>query len=107
MCNVYVRIYAVHNAHACMRMKHKYSYIYFQVYNAAKLLEFCQGFLLQNIVTLLNYDESVKRLLFAKKVPNHDVLHGLLLALQARIEYRYAAPNALQSRRSADSAKTG
>lgn len=82
-----------------------YSYIYFQVYNAAKLLEFCQGYLLQNIVTLLNYDESVKRLLFAKKVPNHDVLHGLLLALQARIEYRYSAPNSIQLRRFAEQNK--
>lgn len=68
------------------------SHLPFQVYNATKLLEYCQGFLLQNIVTLLNYDESVKRLLFAKKVPNHDVLHGLLLVLQNRFEYRHTTP---------------
>lgn len=72
----------------------------FQVYNAPKLLEFCQGFLLQNIVTLLNYDDAVKRLLFAKKIPNHDVLQGLLMILQARIEYRYTAPNSTKLRRS-------
>lgn len=53
-----------------------------------QLLEYCQGFLLQNMVALLTYDDSVKRLLFAKKLPNHDVLAGLLLTLQARIKTR-------------------
>ncbi|XP_065359597.1 ankyrin repeat and BTB/POZ domain-containing protein 2 isoform X2 [Calliphora vicina] len=63
-------------------------YIHAKVYNALKLLEFCQGFLLQNMVALLTYDDSVKRLLFAKKIPNHDVLTGLLQALQQRIKER-------------------
>uniref|UniRef100_A0A1I8NA82 BTB domain-containing protein n=2 Tax=Musca domestica TaxID=7370 RepID=A0A1I8NA82_MUSDO len=63
-------------------------YIHAKVYNANKLLEFCQGFLLQNMVALLTYDDSVKRLLFAKKIPNHDVLIGLLQALQQRIKER-------------------
>ena len=58
------------------------------MYNAVQLLEYCQGLLLQNMVTLLSYDDSVKRLLFAKKLPNHDVLGGLLLTLQARIKAR-------------------
>lgn len=51
-------------------------------------MEYCQGFLLQNMVALLTYDDSVKRLLFAKKIPNHDVLSGLLTTLQARIKSR-------------------
>lgn len=51
-------------------------------------MEYCQGFLLQNMVALLTYDDSVKRLLFAKKIPNHDVLSGLLATLQARIKAR-------------------
>lgn len=51
-------------------------------------MEYCQGFLLQNMVALLTYDDSVKRLLFAKKIPNHDVLSGLLTTLQKRIEMR-------------------
>nr|XP_003703290.1 PREDICTED: ankyrin repeat and BTB/POZ domain-containing protein BTBD11 isoform X1 [Megachile rotundata]XP_012140713.1 PREDICTED: ankyrin repeat and BTB/POZ domain-containing protein BTBD11 isoform X1 [Megachile rotundata]XP_012140714.1 PREDICTED: ankyrin repeat and BTB/POZ domain-containing protein BTBD11 isoform X1 [Megachile rotundata]XP_012140715.1 PREDICTED: ankyrin repeat and BTB/POZ domain-containing protein BTBD11 isoform X1 [Megachile rotundata]XP_012140716.1 PREDICTED: ankyrin repea len=63
-------------------------YIHAKVYNATQLLEYCQGFLLQNMVALLTYDDSVKRLLFAKKLPNHDVLAGLLLTLQARIKTR-------------------
>ncbi|NP_001135439.1 ankyrin repeat and BTB (POZ) domain containing 2 [Nasonia vitripennis] len=63
-------------------------YIHAKVYNAVQLLEYCQGFLLQNMVTLLTYDDSVKRLLFAKKLPNHDVLAGLLSTLQARIKAR-------------------
>ncbi|XP_044011583.1 ankyrin repeat and BTB/POZ domain-containing protein 2 isoform X1 [Aphidius gifuensis] len=63
-------------------------YIHAKVYNAVQLLEYCQGFLLQNMVALLTYDDSVKRLLFAKKLPNHDVLAGLLLTLQARIKTR-------------------
>ncbi|XP_034948548.1 ankyrin repeat and BTB/POZ domain-containing protein 2 isoform X2 [Chelonus insularis] len=63
-------------------------YIHAKVYNAVQLLEYCQGFLLQNMVALLTYDDSVKRLLFAKKLPNHDVLAGLLLTLQARIKSR-------------------
>ncbi|XP_012054233.1 PREDICTED: ankyrin repeat and BTB/POZ domain-containing protein BTBD11 [Atta cephalotes] len=63
-------------------------YIHAKVYNAAQLLEYCQGFLLQNMVALLTYDDSVKRLLFAKKLPNHDVLAGLLLTLQSRIKAR-------------------
>lgn len=58
------------------------------MYNASKLMEYCQGFLLQNMVALLTYDDSVKRLLFAKKIPNHDVLSGLLTTLQKRIETR-------------------
>lgn len=74
-------------------LKRKYeindlSFNNFQVYNATQLLEYCQGFLLQNMVALLTYDDSVKRLLFAKKLPNHDVLAGLLLTLQARIKAR-------------------
>ncbi|XP_063980127.1 ankyrin repeat and BTB/POZ domain-containing protein 3 isoform X1 [Diachasmimorpha longicaudata] len=67
-------------------------YIHAKVYNAAQLLEYCQGFLLQNMVALLTYDDSVKRLLFAKKLPNHDVLAGLLLTLQARLKSRRAQP---------------
>ncbi|XP_037025551.1 ankyrin repeat and BTB/POZ domain-containing protein 2 isoform X2 [Bradysia coprophila] len=63
-------------------------YIHAKVYNAPKLMEYCQGFLLQNMVALLTYDDSVKRLLFAKKIPNHDVLSGLLTTLQARIKSR-------------------
>lgn len=51
-------------------------------------MEYCQGFLLQNMVALLTYDDSVKRLLFAKKIPNHDVLSGLLTTLQQRIKTR-------------------
>ncbi|CAD7081360.1 unnamed protein product [Hermetia illucens] len=68
-------------------------YIHAKVYNAPKLLEYCQGFLLQNMVALLTYDDSVKRLLFAKKIPNHDVLSGLLLTLQARIKMRKTNPS--------------
>lgn len=64
-----------------------------QVYNAPKLMEYCQGFLLQNMVALLTYDDSVKRLLFAKKIPNHDVLSGLLSTLQIRIKQRRSTPN--------------
>ncbi|XP_050091781.1 uncharacterized protein LOC126575236 isoform X1 [Anopheles aquasalis] len=69
-------------------------YIHAKVYNAQKLMEFCQGFLLQNMVALLTYDDSVKRLLFAKKIPNHDVLTGLLTTLQARIKVRRNAASA-------------
>lgn len=54
-------------------------------------MEYCQGFLLQNMVALLTYDDSVKRLLFAKKIPNHDVLAGLLSTLQNRIKARRAS----------------
>lgn len=61
---------------------------FLQVYDAPKLMEYCQGFLLQNMVALLTYDDSVKRLLFAKKIPNHDVLNGLLSTLQNRIKAR-------------------
>lgn len=64
-----------------------------QVYNASKLMEYCQGFLLQNMVALLTYDDSVKRLLFAKKIPNHDVLSGLLTTLQQRIKSRRSSVN--------------
>ncbi|XP_049777406.1 ankyrin repeat and BTB/POZ domain-containing protein 2 isoform X2 [Schistocerca cancellata] len=63
-------------------------YIHAKVYNASELLEYCQGFLLQNMVALLTYDDSVKRLLFGKKLHSHDVLAGLLLTLQARIKAR-------------------
>ncbi|XP_014278294.1 ankyrin repeat and BTB/POZ domain-containing protein 2 [Halyomorpha halys] len=63
-------------------------YIHAKVYNACQLLEYCQGFLLQNMVALLTYDDSVKRLLFGKKLHNHDVLAGLLITLQSRIKAR-------------------
>ncbi|KAF5308313.1 hypothetical protein FQR65_LT06307 [Abscondita terminalis] len=63
-------------------------YIHAKVYNAIQLLEYCQSFLLQNMVALLTYDDSVKRLLFAKRLPNHDVLGGLLNTLQNRIKLR-------------------
>jgi hypothetical protein len=65
---------------------------FLQVYSAGELLEYCQGFLLQNMVALLTYDDSVKRLLFGKKLQNHDVLAGLLLTLQTRIKTRNMAP---------------
>ncbi|XP_063912415.1 ankyrin repeat and BTB/POZ domain-containing protein 2 isoform X1 [Zophobas morio] len=68
-------------------------YIHAKVYNAVQLLEYCQGFLLQNMVALLTYDDSVKRLLFAKKLPNHDVLAGLLNTLQNRIKARKSQNN--------------
>jgi ankyrin repeat and BTB/POZ domain-containing protein 2 len=75
-----------------LRKSPKFS-LRFQVYNAPKLMEYCQGFLLQNMVALLTYDDSVKRLLFAKKIPNHDVLSGLLATLQQRIKMRRNNPN--------------
>ncbi|CAG7837994.1 unnamed protein product [Allacma fusca] len=62
-------------------------YIHAKVYNAVQLLEYCQGFLLQNMVALLTYDDSVRRLIFGKKLHNHDVLAGLLLTLQARLKW--------------------
>ena len=62
-----------------------------------QLLEYCQGFLLQNMVALLTYDDSVRRLIFGKKLHNHDVLSGLLLTLQARIKAR-ASPRAGRKR---------
>lgn len=68
-------------------------YIHAKVYNAVQLLEYCQSFLLQNMVALLTYDDSVKRLLFAKKLPNHDVLGGLLNTLQNRIKLRRTLNN--------------
>ncbi|UYV76425.1 ABTB2 [Cordylochernes scorpioides] len=59
-------------------------YIHAQVYGATHLLEYCRGFLLQHLVALLSYDDSLRRLLFGKRLLNHDVLSGLLLTLQAR-----------------------
>lgn len=64
-------------------------------------MEYCQGFLLQNMVALLTYDDSVKRLLFAKKIPNHDVLNGLLNTLQVRIKRRSSQQNPLNISRPA------
>ena len=63
-------------------------YIHAKVYNATQLLAYCEGFLLQNMVALLTYDDSVKRLLFGKKLQNHDVLSGLLFTLQNRVKVR-------------------
>lgn len=63
-------------------------YIHAKVYNATQLLAYCEGFLLQNMVALLTYDDSVKRLLFGKKLQNHDVLAGLLFTLQNRVKSR-------------------
>ncbi|XP_048481072.1 ankyrin repeat and BTB/POZ domain-containing protein 2 [Plutella xylostella] len=68
-------------------------YIHAKVYNATQLLEYCQGFLLQNMVALLTYDDSVKRLLFGKRLPGHNVLGALLTTLQKRIEARKNQPN--------------
>lgn len=45
------------------------------------------------MVALLTYDDSVKRLLFAKKIPNNDVLNGLLQTLQYRIKQRRSVQN--------------
>ena len=47
-----------------------------QVYSAKNLLTYCEGFILQNLVALLTYDDSVKRLIFGKKLQNHDVITG-------------------------------
>ncbi|KAL1122546.1 hypothetical protein AAG570_002876 [Ranatra chinensis] len=71
-------------------------YIHAKVYNACQLMEYCQGFLLQNMVALLTYDDSVKRLLFGKKLHNHDVLAGLLLTLQSRIKSRNSSATSVR-----------
>ncbi|RWS02903.1 ankyrin repeat containing protein-like protein [Dinothrombium tinctorium] len=63
-------------------------YIHANVYNAINLQEYCQGFILQNLVALLTYDESVRKLLFAKSLRDHDVLSGLLFTLQTRVKER-------------------
>jgi len=60
-------------------------YIHAKVYSAKHLLAYCEGFLLQNMVALLTYDDSVKRLIFGKKLQNHDVITGLLRTLQERV----------------------
>lgn len=72
----------------CMTRKNIQSQTVPQVYGATQLLEYCQGFLLQNMVALLTYDDSVKRLLFGKRLPGHNVLSALLGTLQKRIESR-------------------
>jgi len=59
-------------------------YIHAKVYSAKNLLTYCEGFILQNLVALLTYDDSVKRLIFGKKLQNHDVITGLLRTLQER-----------------------
>merc|ERR1719195_2170500 len=66
-------------------------YIHAKVYSAEQLLSYCEGFLLQNMVALLTYDDSVKRLIFGKKLQNHDVLTGLLRTLQNRIRKKGSA----------------
>jgi len=63
-------------------------YIHAKVYSARQLLTYCEGFLLQNLVALLTYDDSVKRLIFGKKLQNHDVINGLLRTLQERLKKR-------------------
>jgi len=63
-------------------------YIHAKVYTAVHLLGYCEGFLMQNMVALLTYDDSVKRLLFGKKLQNHDVVSGLLATLQVRLRKR-------------------
>lgn len=66
-------------------------YIHAKVYSAKNLLNYCEGFILQNLVALLTYDDSVKRLIFGKKLQNHDVITGLLRTLQDRV--RRKVPN--------------
>ncbi|XP_054719249.1 ankyrin repeat and BTB/POZ domain-containing protein 2-like [Uloborus diversus] len=75
-------------------------YIHAKVYNAVYLLEYCQGFLLQNMVALLTYDDSVRKLIFGKKLHNHDVLSGLLLTLQTRIREKASATKTVSSTKS-------
>lgn len=75
------------------------TYVHAKVYNAVQLLEYCQGFLLQNLVALLSYDEGVRKLLFGKRLHNHDVLSGLLLTLQARVKQRVAMSKSLAAKR--------
>lgn len=75
------------------------TYVHAKVYNAVQLLEYCQGFLLQNLVALLSYDDGVRKLLFGKRLHNHDVLSGLLLTLQARVKQRVAMSKSLAGKR--------
>lgn len=81
------------------------TYVHAKVYNAVQLLEYCQGFLLQNLVALLSYDDGVRKLLFGKRLHNHDVLSGLLLTLQARVKQRVALSKVLAGKRAAHDAK--
>jgi ankyrin repeat/BTB/POZ domain-containing protein 2 len=76
---------------------HRY-YIHAKVYAAGELIEFCEGFILRNLVALLTYDDSVRRLLFGKKLQNHDVLAGLQTTLQKRIKMKWNTPNSLTKR---------
>ena len=59
----------------CWNIEINYNYK-FQVYSAKNLLTYCEGFMLQNLVAMLTYDDSVKRLIFGKKLQNHDVITG-------------------------------
>lgn len=63
-------------------------YIHAKVYSAKHLLVFCEGFILQNLVDLLTFDDSIKRLIFGKKFQNHDVITGLQRTLQDRIKQK-------------------
>lgn len=60
-------------------------YIHAKVYSADHLLKYCQAFLLQNMVALLTYDDSVRRLMLGgRRLNNHDVVSALLSTLQTR-----------------------
>jgi len=48
--------------------------------------------MLQNMVQTLTFDDSVRKLIFGKRLHNHDVLAGLLLTLQARLKAKPNAP---------------
>ncbi len=61
-------------------------YIHAKVYSAKRLLNYCERFMLRNLVALLTYDDSVKRLLLGKKSHSQDVLIGLRELLRTELK---------------------
>ncbi len=64
-------------------------------YKATELRQFCQTFILHNLVALLSYETPLSELLFKTKADNNrnpDLLSALLLTLQNALRVRQTPP---------------
>lgn len=66
-------------------------FIHARVYHASQLLRYCLGFMLQNLVTLMSYDNAFRNLLINPE-DHGDLLNRLKYALQVRVRQRDGQP---------------
>ena len=73
-------------------MQHDLMSMLLQIHNAVALMDYCEGYFIQNLTHLLSNSDSFHKMLYSRKRQSYNILGGMLNCvtqkLNARLENR-------------------